>query len=80
MTIHTGKDLLIDMIVTALRLQTGLPIGPPRGDRTDQSNRLRHILLCSPEEIRQVIHQLHVLNYVEWSRCCGARLWRWANG
>lgn len=73
MTIHTGKDLLIDMTVTALRLQTGSPVGPPDergGDRTDQKNRLRHILLGSPEEIRQVIHQLHVLNYAEtllWS-------------
>ncbi|MGC1307227.1 MAG: hypothetical protein WA885_08365 [Phormidesmis sp.] len=31
---------------------------------------LRHILLGSPEAIRQAIHQLHVLNYAEsllWS-------------
>ena len=40
------------------------------GDRSHQKDRLRHILLGSPEEIRQAIHQLHVLNYVEpilWS-------------
>ena len=74
MTIYTDRDLSIDMTVTALRLQTGSPVGPPDegggGDRTDQINRLRHILLGSPEEIRQVIHQLHVLNYAEtllWS-------------
>jgi len=35
-----------------------------------QKEELRHILLGSPEAIRQTIHQLHVLNYVEsvlWS-------------
>ncbi len=68
MTIYTATDLG----VAALGLQTGLPIDrpPDESDRTDPKNRLRHILLGSPEEIRQVIHQLHVLNYVEpmlWS-------------
>lgn len=35
-----------------------------------QKEELRHILLGSPGAIRQVIHQLHVLRYVEpvlWS-------------
>ena len=68
MTIYTATDLG----ATAFRLQMGSPVNrpPDESDRADQINRLRHILLGSPEEIRQAIHQLHVLNYVEpmlWS-------------
>ncbi len=68
MTIYTTTDLG----VAALRLQTGLPVNrpPDEGDRTSQKDRLRHILLGTPAEIRQAIHQLHVLNYAEpmlWS-------------
>lgn len=38
--------------------------------RPTQKEELRHILLGSPEAIRQAIHQLHTLNYAEtalWS-------------
>ncbi len=41
-----------------------------------KKEELRHILLGSPEAIRQTIHQLHVLNYVEsvlWSPIAAVR-------
>ncbi|MBE9062901.1 hypothetical protein IQ256_18235 [cf. Phormidesmis sp. LEGE 11477] len=45
--------------------------GNPRKTlRETQREELRHILLGSPGAIRQAIHQLHVLHYVEpilWS-------------
>ena len=47
----------------ALRIEPGFSSSPNREE-------LRHILLGSPEAIRQTIHQLHVLNYAEtvlWS-------------
>ncbi|MBE9061648.1 hypothetical protein [cf. Phormidesmis sp. LEGE 11477] len=34
-------------------------------EQVKEKEALRHILLGSPEAIRQTIHQLHVLNYVE---------------
>lgn len=34
-------------------------------EQVREKEALRHILLGSPEAIRQTIHQLHVLNYVE---------------
>lgn len=46
-----------------------LRIGPGPSSNL-QREELRHILLGSPEAIRQTIHQLHVLNYAEtvlWS-------------
>ena len=75
MTIHTATDLRL----AAFGLQIDLPnyssdrsAGLPfdHTERSGHKDRLRHILLGSPEEIRQAIHQLHVLNYVEpllWS-------------
>ncbi len=75
MTIYTATDLR----VAAFGLQTDLPNHSPsyppdrpfdNAERSGHKDRLRHILLGSPEEIRQAIHQLHVLNYVEpllWS-------------
>ncbi|MBE9059892.1 hypothetical protein [cf. Phormidesmis sp. LEGE 11477] len=75
MTIYTATDLR----VAAIGSQTGLlnyplncrPDRPSTSpERSSHKDRLRHILLGSPEEIRQAIHQLHVLNYVEpllWS-------------
>ncbi len=74
MTIYTATDLR----VAAFGSQTGLPNHSPsyppgpfdNTERSGHKDRLRHILLGSPEEIRQAIHQLHVLNYVEpllWS-------------
>ncbi len=47
----------------ALRIGPGFSSSPHREE-------LRHILLGTPEAIRQAIHQLHVLNYAEtvlWS-------------
>ncbi len=47
----------------ALRIEPGFSSSSHREE-------LRHILLGSPEAIRQTIHQLHVLNYAEtvlWS-------------
>ena len=71
MTIYTARDLGRDLGAAALRLQTGADDRAPNdSDRSGQKDRLRHILLGTPEEIRQAIHQLHVLNYVEpmlWS-------------
>lgn len=68
---NTARDLPTDMTVAALRLQASSPMRPPKDDeRSGQKDRLRHILLGSPEEIRQAIHQLHVLHYAEpmlWS-------------
>ncbi len=75
MTIYTATDLR----VAAFGLQIDLPNCSPdrspnrpfdNAERSGHKDRLRHILLGSPEEIRQAIHQLHVLNYVEpllWS-------------
>ena len=71
MTIYTTANLH----VTTFGSQTGLSAHPPNrpfdnAERSGHKDRLRHILLGSPEEIRQAIHQLHVLNYVEpllWS-------------
>lgn len=65
-----------DLRVAALRLQTSSPVGgvPDNSGRSDHKDRLRHILLGSPQEIRQAIHQLHVLNYSEpmlWSPIVG---------
>ncbi|MGD1900251.1 MAG: hypothetical protein ACFB16_25335 [Phormidesmis sp.] len=42
----------------------------PSDEKNDQREEVRHILLGSPEAIRQTMHQLHVLNYAEsllWS-------------
>ncbi|MGC1219715.1 MAG: hypothetical protein WA883_19775, partial [Phormidesmis sp.] len=75
MTIYTATDLR----VAAFGLQIDSPNRPPdcppnhpfsNAERSGHKDRLRHILLGSPEEIRQAVHQLHVLNYVEpllWS-------------
>ncbi len=43
---------------------------PPQPIKTCQHEEVRHILIGSPEAIRQTMHQLHVLNYAEsllWS-------------
>ncbi|MGC1526392.1 MAG: hypothetical protein WA783_10095 [Phormidesmis sp.] len=75
MTIYTATDLR----VAAFGLPIDLPSCPlnrppdhpfSNAESSGHKDRLRHILLGSPEEIRQAIHQLHVLNYVEpllWS-------------
>jgi len=44
--------------------------GLPLDKKGCQREEVRHILLGSPEAIRQTVHQLHVLNYAEsllWS-------------
>ncbi len=52
-------------------LLTSTPLSPPPGSSSrPPREELRHILLGSPGAIRQVIHHLHLLNYVEpmlWS-------------
>ncbi|MGB3790427.1 MAG: hypothetical protein WA949_20635 [Phormidesmis sp.] len=60
MTICIEKDLPTTSQETATALQTAYDAGQVR-----EKEVLRHILLGSPEAIRQTIHQLHVLNYVE---------------
>ena len=63
MLIYTCQDLLAS---AQPRAQLGAQ--PPR--HRCQNEELRHILLGSPEAIRQTIHQLHVLSYAEsllWS-------------
>ena len=43
---------------------------PPEADKRCKKEEVRHVLLGSPEAIRQTMHQLHVLNYAEsvlWS-------------
>lgn len=56
--------------------QNSLEPHPERSRRANNAElrckkeELRHILIGSPEAIRQTIHQLHILNYVEsvlWS-------------
>ncbi len=59
MTICTTKELLTASQEAATALQTAYDAGQR------EKEVLRHILLGSPEAIRQTIHQLHVLNYVE---------------
>ena len=42
----------------------------PKTDKVCGKEEVRHVLLGSPEAIRQTMHQLHALNYVEsllWS-------------
>lgn len=44
--------------------------GLPLDEKGCQREEVRHVLLGSPEAIRQTMHQLHVLNYAEsllWS-------------
>ena len=80
--LQMGSPVLSSLLSVEARAQGFLETGFLRtevggGDRTPNNpkrsghkDKLRHILLGSPEEIRQAIHQLHVLNYVEpvlWS-------------
>jgi len=80
MLIYTYQDLLASVPLgpsSALPSLTSTPLSlglPSHGARPPQQRcqkeELRHILLGSPEVIRQTIHQLHVLNYAEsllWS-------------
>lgn len=60
MTICTVKDSPAAMREAKTTLQTAYDATQVR-----EKEALRHILLGSPEAIRQTIHQLHVLNYVE---------------
>ncbi len=67
MLIYTCQDLLTS---TPPRVQFGARFGAQVPYPRCQKEELRHILLGSPEVIRQTIHQLHVLNYAEcllWS-------------
>jgi len=60
MTICIARELTATRQETATALQTAHDFG-----QVKEKEVLRHILLGSPEAIRQTIHQLHVLNYVE---------------
>ena len=55
----------------ALARLTSMPISSlPDSRSSPPREELRHILLGSPDAIRQTIHQLHTLSYVEsvlWS-------------
>ena len=44
--------------------QTAIALNPPKNNRP-QKEELRHILLGSPDAIRQTIHLLHRLHYSE---------------
>ncbi|MEM8502103.1 MAG: hypothetical protein AAF716_03005 [Cyanobacteria bacterium P01_D01_bin.1] len=63
MTIYTASDLPASLLRQSNR-------SPIQSQRSTQKEDLRHLLLGSPSAIRQVIHQLHSLHYVEptlWS-------------
>ena len=60
MTICIAKELPTVSPETVTALQTA-----PGAGQVKEKEVLRHILLGSPEAIRQTIHQLHVLSYVE---------------
>jgi hypothetical protein len=60
MNICITKELPTVLQGPATALQTAYGSGQAK-----EKEALRHILLGSPEAIRQTIHQLHVLNYVE---------------
>ncbi len=52
------------------------PIDPANNTDLTQKEDIRHILLGSPSAIRQVIHQLHTLHYVDptlWSPISNVR-------
>ncbi len=70
-TTYLASDLPNTRQGELFALLTSTPISPPPGSGGHpQREDLRHILLGSPGTIRQVIHQLHLLNYAEpvlWS-------------
>ncbi|MGC1306020.1 MAG: hypothetical protein WA885_02235 [Phormidesmis sp.] len=69
-TAYLASDLLVTGQSAPFAQQLSTPLSPLGGcDRTPKE-ALRHILLGSPEAIRQTIYLLHTLNYAEpilWS-------------
>ena len=68
MTFVAGQPLAAGLVLPADDAVMALPEGVPVGSGGRRS--LRHILLGHPEDVRQTIHLLHTLHYVEtvlWS-------------
>ncbi len=57
--LHAGQ-------VPAVALPADLSLSPPPADTPDDT--VRHILLGDPGRVRQTIHLLHTLRYVEQSQ------------
>ncbi|MGB3296779.1 MAG: hypothetical protein WBA76_00820 [Phormidesmis sp.] len=69
-TIYLASDLPTFRQAAPLTLQTSTPLNPINFRRHSPKEEMRHILLGSPDAIRQTIYLLHSLNYAEpllWS-------------
>ncbi|MGC1310291.1 MAG: hypothetical protein WA885_23935 [Phormidesmis sp.] len=69
-TIFLASDLPTPGQAAPLTLQPSTPLNPIDFRRHSSREELRHILLGSPDAIRQTIYLLHSLNYAEpllWS-------------
>ena len=65
------KPVVGQAVEPDLEPQAELQKRPPEDSKLCGREEVRHVLLGSPEAIRQTMHQLHALNYAEslaWSR------------